>query len=159
MKYFFAIALTIAFFLGYVSAAKAETMTLVPCKESAAFVARQNKAPDSYYFNQPYKAYSEYLSCGEDGLPHLRLQVDRAVDIAIPFILFFYIAGFIGWSGRAYLQSAQRSSTPEREEIFINFALAIPSFIKGLLWPLLFIQELMSGQLTAKEQEISVSPR
>jgi len=153
------LVLAIALVCSLTFPATANAGVLVPCKESKLFLERQNSAPDTYYFNQPYKAYSEYLLCGEDGLPHLPLRFDRAVDIAIPFGLFFYIAGFIGWSGRAYLLAAQNSSSPEEKEIFIDIPLAIQSLIKGLLWPLLFLQELTTGRLTAKDQEIYVSPR
>ncbi|MGH2413586.1 MAG: Photosystem I reaction center subunit III, partial [Microcystaceae cyanobacterium] len=99
------------------------------------------------------------LSCGEEGLPHLPLSLNRAVDIAIAYGIFFYIAGFIGWSGRSYLQAANKSKTPEMMEIFIDIPLAIQSVVKGLLWPVLALQELLSGQLTADDKEIPISPR
>lgn len=159
MKKVCVLMLAIALFVSPISPALADSTALVPCKESKAFLERKNNAPDGYYFDQPYKAYSEYLLCGEDGLPHLALRLDRAVDAAIPFALFFYVAGFIGWSGRAYLQASQSSSTPEQNEIFIDIPMAILSLIKGLLWPLMFIQELATGRLTAKESELYVSPR
>lgn len=159
MKKICVLVLAIALFLSPISPALADSTALVPCKESKAFLERQSNAPDGYYFDQPYKAYSEYLLCGEDGLPHLALRFDRAVDAAIPFALFFYVAGFIGWSGRAYLISSKNSNEPEQNEVFINIPLAILSLIKGLLWPLMFIQELATGQLTAKEDELYVSPR
>jgi photosystem I subunit 3 len=159
MRRFLAFVLAIALSFSLMPSAFAQSGFLVPCKDSKAFLERQNQAPDSYYFKQPYQSYSEYLLCGEDGLPHLPLSFDRAVDIVIPFGLFFYVAGFIGWSGRSYLQAANRSNTPEEKEIFIDILLAIQSVIKGLLWPLLFLQELAKGRLTAKETEIYVSPR
>ena len=100
------------------------------------------------------------MLCGEDGLPHLPLdRLDRAVDVFIPIAIFLYIAGFVGWSGRAYLRVANRSKKPEDIEIFIDIKLAIASFSQGLLWPLLAFKELATGDLTAKANEISVSPR
>lgn len=159
MKRICVLMFAIALFLSPISPALADSAALVPCKESKAFLERQNNAPDGYYFEQPYKAYSEYLLCGEDGLPHLALRLDRAIDAAIPFALFFYVAGFIGWSGRAYLQSSKNSNEPEQKEIFIDIPKAIQSLLKGLLWPLMFIQELATGRLTAKEGELYVSPR
>ena len=99
------------------------------------------------------------LLCGEEGLPHLQLRFDRAIDIAIPFAIFFYFAGFVGWSGRAYLIGSKQTSKPEEAEIFIDIPLAIRAFAQGLLWPLLAIKELTTGELTAKESELSVSPR
>ncbi|ASC70165.1 Photosystem I reaction center subunit III [Halomicronema hongdechloris C2206] len=132
---------------------------LVPCQESTAFMENLQNAPKSYYFDQPYQAYSKNLLCGEDGLPHLQLRLDRAVDIAIPFVIFFYFAGFVGWSGRAYLINSKKASKPEEMEIFINVPLAIQSFIQGLLWPLAAFRELTAKELTAKDSELSVSPR
>lgn len=132
---------------------------LVPCNESPAFQQRMSSAPNNYYFDQPFNAYSSLEMCGEDGLPHLALSINRAVDVAIPFGLFLYVAGFIGWSGRAYLIAASKSSSPETKEIFIDLPLAITSLVQGLLWPLLALKELTSGELTAKNNEISASPR
>ena len=85
----------------------------------------------------------------------------RAKDIFhfVPFALFFYVAGFIGWSGRAYLLTSNRRSKPEEAEIFIDVLLAIKSFTQGLLWPLLALKELTTGTLTAPMSEVSVSPR
>jgi photosystem I subunit III len=146
--------------LGNPSPASAVNNTLVLCQESTAFQQRMKNAPDTYYFNQPFEVYSSELLCGEDGLPHLPLdRPERAIDVAIPFAIFFYVAGFIGWSGRAYLQAANKTKNPEELEIFINLPLAIQSFAQGLLWPLLAVKELVSGELTAKDNEIPVSPR
>ncbi|MGG6270100.1 Photosystem I reaction center subunit III [Leptolyngbya sp. AN03gr2] len=154
----FAIVLSILFSVH--PAATAESALLVPCNQSQAFQDRQQNAPDNYYYQKPFQAYASELVCGkEDGLPHLQLRLDRAIDIVIPFALFFYIAGFIGWSGRAYLLAANRSTKPEEQEIFINLAIAVPALIQGLLWPILALKELGTGELTAKNAEISVSPR
>lgn len=159
MKRLLALVLILAIWFTLVPAAWAQTSHLVPCKDSPAYQERMKKAPDNYYFNKPGKAYAEYLLCGEDGLPHLALSFDRAGDIAIAFGIFFYFAGFVGWSGRSYLQVSNQSKNPEQMEIFIDIPLAIQSFAKGLLWPVLAFQELVTGQLTAKDSEIPVSPR
>jgi photosystem I subunit III len=160
MRRFLAVILLITIWFSFVPTASAvQTSYLVPCKKSPAFLERMKNARDTYYFEKPNKAYAEYLVCGEEGLPHLPISVERAVDIAIPFGIFFYFAGFVGWSGRAYLQAANKSKTPELMEIFIDIPLAIQSFFKGLLWPLLAFQELVTGQLTARDNEIPVSPR
>ncbi|NJR46392.1 MAG: hypothetical protein HC775_11735 [Hyellaceae cyanobacterium CSU_1_1] len=66
---------------------------LVKCKDSPAYMERVASYPDNYYFNEPDRAYSEYLSCGDDGLPHLVISLKNAVDIAIAFSIFFYIIG------------------------------------------------------------------
>ncbi|MBL1178445.1 MAG: Photosystem I reaction center subunit III [Pantanalinema sp. GBBB05] len=137
----------------------AEGIGLVPCSQSSVFQKRQNNAPDTYYFNKPYEAYASLEVCGADGLPHLPISLNRAVDVAIPFALFLYVAGFIGWSGRAYLIAANKSSEPAMKEIFIDLPLALTSIVQGLLWPLLALKELASGELTAKDDEIPISPR
>ncbi len=132
---------------------------LVPCSQSPAFLDRMKAAPQTYYFDTPYQSYSSNLLCGAEGLPHLQLRFDRAVDIAIPFAIFFYVTGFIGWSGRAYLIGSKDDKKPEEMEIFISPALAARSFLQGLLWPLAALKALTSGELTAEKSKISVSPR
>jgi photosystem I subunit III len=160
MKRLLTIVLILTIWFSFVPAKPAQASTLVPCKDSPAYQQRVKNAPDNYYFNEPNRAYGEYLTCGEDdGLPHLVIGFDRATDIAIAYGIFFYFAGFVGWSGRAYLQGSNQSKTPEQLEIFIDIPLAIQSFAKGLLWPLLFLQELATGQLTVEDSEIPVSPR
>ena len=132
---------------------------LVRCKDSPAYQERVASYPNNYYFNQPDRAYGEYLTCGEDGLPHLVIGFHRAVDIAIAFSIFFYITGFIGWSGRAYLRAISEKKSQEQLEIFIDLPVAVQSLIQGLLWPVLAVKETLSGELTARKDEISVSPR
>jgi photosystem I subunit 3 len=46
------------------------------------------------------------LLCGADGLPHLIAdgRPSHAGEFVLPAVLFLYIAGYIGWSGRSYLQ-------------------------------------------------------
>ena len=156
----FALLLAMLLWVGIVPSASAASDThLVPCQESAAFQERMQNAPQNYYFDQPYQAYSSNLLCGDDGLPHLQLRFDRAIDIIIPFAIFFYFAGFVGWSGRAYLIGGKRASKPEETEIFIDILLALRSFTQGLLWPLLAFKELTTGELLAKDSDLSVSPR
>ena len=160
MQKLFAILLAMFFWINVVPPAHAASDThLVPCQESAAFQQRLQNAPQNYYFDEPYQAYSSNLLCGDDGLPHLQLRFDRAIDIAIPFAIFFYFAGFVGWSGRAYLIGSKQAAKPEELEIFIDIPLAIRSFTQGLLWPLLAVKEFTSGELTALKNELSVSPR
>jgi len=132
---------------------------LVQCKDSPAYQERVASYPNNYYFNEPDRAYGEYLTCGEDGLPHLVINLKNSVDIALAFGLFFYIAGFIGWSGRSYLIAISQEKSQEQSEIFISLPIAIKAMSKGLLWPMLAIKQTLSGELTADKNEISVSPR
>ena len=159
MKKLFPLILVIVLWFAAAPVASADGI-LVQCKDSSAYQERVARYPNNYYFSEPDRAYSEYLTCGEDdGLPHLVINLKNSLDIAIAFSLFFYISGFIGWSGRAYLQAISQQKSPEESEIFINLLVAIQSMSKGLLWPLLAGKELLSRELTADENEISVSPR
>jgi photosystem I subunit III len=47
----------------------------------------------------------------------------------------------------------------EQKEIQIDVALALPIMASGFAWPAAAVQELLSGQLTAKDEEIPISPR
>lgn len=72
MKKLFALVLVAFFWINVVPPAAAAPDThLVPCQESAAFQQRRQDAPQNYYFDEPYQAYSSNLLCGDDGLPHL----------------------------------------------------------------------------------------
>ncbi|MEN8444439.1 MAG: Photosystem I reaction center subunit III, partial [Cyanobacteria bacterium J06555_13] len=84
MKKIFSVLLAGMLWLSLTPATLAEPATgnyLVPCKESAAFNERMKAAPQSYYFDAPYQAYAANLLCGEDGLPHQQLRLDKAGDI------------------------------------------------------------------------------
>ena len=160
MRKLLAILLVVLVWASSVSSASAASDThLIPCQESAAFQERMQSAPQSYYFDKPYQSYASNLLCGEEGLPHLQLRLDRAIDVVIPFAIFFYFTGFIGWSGRAYLIGSKQASKPEELEIFIDPSLAIRSSIQGLLWPVLAFKELTTRELTVNDAELSVSPR
>lgn len=159
MKKLLPLILALVLWFATVPTAEAEGI-LVRCKDSPAYQERVASYPNNYYFNEPDRAYGEYLTCGEaDGLPHLVIGFNRAVDIAIAFSIFFYITGFIGWSGRSYLRAISEQKSQEESEIFISLPMAIPALVKGLLWPILAFKELVSGELTADKNEIYVSPR
>lgn len=62
-------------------------------------------------------------------------RLDRAGDFLIPSILFLYIAGWIGWVGRAYLQTIKKQgSDVEQKEIQIDVALALPIMLSGFAY-------------------------
>ncbi|MGL4617647.1 Photosystem I reaction center subunit III [Chroococcidiopsis sp.] len=156
----FTLAIAFVIWGSTIPTASAANSTLVPCSKSPAFQARMKNAPDTYYFNKPFKAYAKYELCGTDGLPHLPLdRLDRATDVLVPIGLFLYVAGFIGWSGRSYLRATKSASDPEMKEIFIDLPLALQSISKAVLWPVLALQEFLSGDLTARDEEIPISPR
>jgi len=136
---------------------------LVPCRESPAFLQRAKNArpsTDTTPAKARFERYSNAL-CGPEGLPHLVVDgsLDHAGEFIIPSILFLYIAGWIGWVGRAYLQSVKKDPNPEEKEIQIDVPRALGFMLTGFTWPLAAVKELLSGELTKEENEIPVSPR
>lgn len=164
MRRLLALFFAVTLWFGFVTPASADVSGLVPCKESKAFQQRAKDAlnttadPDSG--KKRFERYSEAL-CGPEGLPHLIVdgRLSHAGDFLIPSILFLYITGWIGWVGRSYLQTIKKGSDPEMKEVVIDVPLAIGKMLTGFAWPLAAVGEFLSGQLTAKEEEIPVSPR
>ncbi|MEO1093389.1 MAG: Photosystem I reaction center subunit III [Cyanobacteria bacterium J06638_28] len=166
MRRLFALALVISLWFGFAMPASASiagdnVAGLVPCGESAAFQQRaagaateQAKARFDFYGNSS-------LLCGEDGLPHIIVDGDlaHAGEFLIPSILFLYIAGWIGWVGRAYLIAVRDEKNTEEKEIIIDVPLAIKCSLAGFAWPLAAFKDIVSGEMFAKDDEITVSPR
>ena len=61
--------------------------------------------------------------------------------------------------GRAYLISIREEKNPEEKEILIDVPRAFKIMLSGFAWPAAAVKELLSGELTAKEGEIPISPR
>lgn len=164
MRRLFALILAICLWFNFAPPAQALGADLVPCSESPAFQQRAASARNTTYDPESgrkrFERYAQAL-CGPEGLPHLIVdgRLDRAGDFIIPSILFLYIAGWIGWVGRAYLQAIKKLDGTEMKEIVIDVPLAISFMLSGFTWPLAALRELTSGQLTAKDTEIPVSPR
>ena len=162
MRRLFAIVLAVMLWFGFVETAPAQAAydTLTPCGESQAFATRM-KASTSPTAASRYEQYSKSgLLCGPEGLPHLIVDNPAHMgDFIIPGLMFLYIAGWIGWVGRAYLQDIQKGPNPEAKEITIDVPLAIKYMIGGFTWPLAAFGEISTGKLVAKENEITVSPR
>lgn len=164
MRRLLALIFAVTLWFSCVTPASADVSGLVPCKESKAFQQRAKSArpttddPDSG--KKRFERYSEAL-CGPEGLPHLIVdgRLNRAGDFLIPSVLFLYIAGWIGWVGRAYLQSIKKDKDPELKEIVIDVPKAVSYMLTGFTWPLAALKELTTGELTAKDEEIPVSPR
>jgi photosystem I subunit 3 len=158
----FAISLTL--WVNFAPPAKADLSHLTPCSESAAYKQKaksfRNTTGDPLSGQKRAERYAEAL-CGPEGYPHLVVdgRFDHAGDFLIPSILFLYMAGWIGWVGRAYLMTVREEKDPEMREIIIDVPLAINKMLFGFLWPVQALQEALSGQLTAKDTEIPVSPR
>ena len=47
----------------------------------------------------------------------------------------------------------------EMKEIIVDVPTALPLMLSGFAWPAAAIKELLSGELTAKDEEIPISPR
>jgi photosystem I subunit III len=164
MRRLFALILAICLWLNFAPPAKALGANLTPCQDNPAFQAlaqnARNTTADPQSGQKRFERYSQAM-CGPEGYPHLIVdgRLDRAGDFIIPSILFLYIAGWIGWVGRAYLQAVKKEPDPERNEIQIDLARALPIMLSGFAWPAAALKEFLSGELTAKDTEIPVSPR
>ena len=101
------------------------------------------------------------LLCGTDGLPHLIAdgRWSHAAEFILPGFGFIYISGWIGWVGRKYLRAVSTSANPSESEIIINVPLALKIMTTGYIWPISAWQELISNDLVAVSEEITVSPR
>ena len=157
---------------------------LTKCSESAAFQKRLNGSVKK--LNQRLSKYDESsppalalkqqiartearfdkysrseLLCGTDGLPHLIAdgRWSHAAEFILPGFGFIYISGWIGWVGRKYLRAVSTTKNPAENEIIINVPLALKIMSTGYIWPISAWQELISQDLIAPENEITVSPR
>ena len=101
------------------------------------------------------------LLCGTDGLPHLIAdgRWSHAAEFILPGFGFIYISGWIGWVGRKYLRAISTTKNPTESEIIINVPLALKIMTTGYIWPISAWQELISGDLVAPNDEVTVSPR
>ena len=121
----------------------ADVSGLVPFKESKAFKKRldgsvkklngllANYEPGSPAYlsleqqiAQTQARFAKYgdkgLLCGADGLPHLIAdgRPDHAGEFVIPAFGFLYIAGWIGWAGRSYLQFSKKTEILKSLQVF-----------------------------------------
>ena len=164
MRRLLALFFAVTLWFSYATAASADVAGLVPCRESQAFQQRAADAKDTVgdprSGENRFDRYSDFL-CGPEGLPHLVADgsLSHLDEFTIPGLLFLYIAGWIGWVGRAYLISVRKEPNPEMKEIMIDVRRAVPIMLSGFAWPLAAIKELLTGELVAKEEEIPVSTR
>ena len=165
MQRLFALILAICLWFNFAPSAKAVGADLLPCRETPAFQERidtaRNTTSDPESGRKRLERYSDAL-CGPEGLPHLIVDGDlaHAGDFLIPGIIFLYIAGWIGWVGRAYLQTVKKEGGDvEMKEIIIEVPKALPIMLSGFTWPVAALKEFLSGELTAKDEEIPISPR
>ena len=93
------------------------------------------------------------LLCGLDGLPHLITdgELTHASEFILPGLIFLYTTGWIGWSGRKYLQTVALTKNPTEKEIIIDVPLALSIMFSGYIWPLLSWNEFTSGNFVTEE--------
>jgi photosystem I subunit 3 len=185
MKRFNLIALLFAVLLVFApDQASADIGGLTKCSDSPAFTKRLNSSVkkltqrmSNYEADSPpalalqqqidrTKArFDKYgrskLLCGTDGLPHLVADGDlsHAAEFILPGFGFIYVSGWIGYVGRKYLRAVSTTKNPAESEIIINVPLALKIMTTGYIWPISAWQELISGDLIAPKDEITVSPR
>jgi photosystem I subunit III len=185
MKKLFAIlSLGFVFSLTSPQIALADIAGLTPCSESSVYTKKLNSSliklenrlkkyevdsePSLALQKQIEKTKQRFdryqksgLLCGNDGLPHLIVdgRWDHAAEFTLPSLMFLYITGWIGWVGRKYLRTISKQSEPTQKEIIIDLPIALSIITSGYCWPLSAWQEFTSGDLLAKNEDITVSPR
>ena len=185
MKRFNLIALFFAVLLAFTpDPALADIGGLTKCSESPAFSKRlktsvkklelrmaqyEADSPPALALQQQidrtqarFDKYSRSdLLCGADGFPHLIAdgRWTHAAEFILPGFGFIYISGWIGWVGRKYLRAVSTTKNPSESEIIINVPLALKIMTTGYIWPISAWEELISGDLVASKDEITVSPR
>lgn len=161
MQRLFALVLVLFLGLGFVNTQPAHAYNLTPCSENEVFAQRIQDSQNATA-RRRLELYAEHgLLCGkDDGLPHLITDgnLKHVGEFTLPGLLFLYIAGWIGYSGRSYLIAAKKSGTPEDKEIVIDVPLAISCILPALLWPVLSLQELLAGTLVERDGNIPVGP-
>jgi photosystem I subunit 3 len=183
MKRLFLIFLT-STFLNSIVVESSFADILVPCKDSKAFekrgkisVKKLEGRLKKYDVDSPaYLAikqriertetrFAKYknsgLLCGADGLPHLIVdgRSNHNGEFIVPGLCFLYIAGWIGWVGRLYLQYASKADKPTEKEIIIDVKAALQFMSSGFLWPIMGWNEFSSGKLVADDSNVTISPR
>ena len=160
----FTLILITTLWFNFTPTASASYNNLTPCSDSAAYQQKSkhflNTTDDQQSGQKRAERYAEAL-CGPEGYPHLIVDgnLTHIGDFAIPGIMFLYIAGWIGWVGRSYVQFARGSEKPTEKEIIIDVPVALSFVATGYVWPFAAFKEFTSGKLIAPADEITVSPR
>ena len=181
MKFFFSIIVSVLLIIGLApvaNAAKGKILNadrasteytasaLQKCSENAKFIERASSASSQKDIIR-FERYGKAM-CGDDGLPHLiigpplepfgaLLNRGHEGDLLIPGVLFIYIAGIIGWSGREYLIESKKTKNPSELEIIIDFDLAKKCLVKGAQWPLLANKQGKNGGVREKDKNITLN--
>jgi photosystem I subunit 3 len=167
MKRLFALILVVTLWFNFAPSASADDSIagLTKCADTPAFQQKsknyRNTTNDSQSGAIRAERYAQAL-CGPEGYPHLIVdgRWSHIGDFFIPSVLFLYIAGWIGWAGRSYLMATREEKNNEMKEIIIDVPLALNKmFVDGPAWPIQAINEFASGELTAKDENVPISPR
>jgi len=185
MKRFNLISLLFLVFLTFLpNEASADIGGLTKCSESPAFAKRlktsvtklqsrvskyEADSPPALALQQQIERtkarFDKYgrsdLLCGTEGLPRLIAdgRWSHAAEFILPGFGFIYISGWIGWVGRKYVRAVSTTKNPSESEIIINVPLALKIMTTGYIWPISAYQELISNELIASDDEVTVSPR
>jgi len=90
--------------------------------------------------------------CDKDSGQPLVLPVitNERGSVVAPALIFLYIAGWIGWAARSYLQRTQCAE----KELLIDIPLASMCMLSGFSWPVTAWQEIVDGKMTARDEDI-----
>jgi len=100
---------------------------------------------------QRSKAYGDRLCGAKDGRP--RTMVNPTIvrgGLLVPSLMFLYTAGWIGWTGRSYLQRTRSVD----KEIVIDVPLAAVCMASGFAWPVNAWQEIVNGEMVEKDENL-----
>jgi photosystem I subunit 3 len=88
--------------------------------------------------------------CGPTGEPHV-IPTGEATrgGILEGAGIFLYIAGWIGFSGRRYIQ--KKGYDNGFAEVLVDVPLAVPIMLSGFSWPVQAWQEIVNGQMANPE--------
>ena len=181
MNRLFAILLSAFIFIGFAPIANAKSGPVLNAdRASTEFTASAlNLCADNPKFQQRASAastpkdvarFNRYskASCGDDGLPHLIIAPpiepwgawfnrNHEGDVLIPGVMFIYIAGIIGWSGREYVRAVRGDKKAAEYEIIIDTSLAWQCLKRGAAWPLHANREGKNGELREKDNNVSLN--
>jgi photosystem I subunit 3 len=98
------------------------------------------------------KSSKQGLLCDSDGRPsHAGEFVYGVSNI--------YISGYIGWSGRSYLQDTKITDQPNNSDTLTDVPVVLGMISVSCLWSFAAWKELVSRDLLLSGQEVIVSTR
>jgi hypothetical protein len=126
-------------------------------------VGRQKKYPQGTAVHERYniriaaenrrvEAYGERLCRKDAGIPIAVAsgEVNVRGSVIPASLVFLYVAGWIGWAGRSYLQR----TNDKQKEIMIDVPLALTCMASGFAFPVAAWQEIVNGEMTESDENI-----